>query len=199
MTAGRPLPLARQAFWFARRPATGNAAVMVALMRGILLILLVGWWAGCSRSDPLDETVKSQTVLAFAMWKSKTAQQFDQEVWRAFEDACAELKLSLMIRQVASGSDAVDTAFRSAIDGRPMRDVIHEGLSKRLERLQAQKGELDKMMTANQRLRTNPDDVASKEYLLGIRSNQEQRLAKLKEEIETVTRQLALLTPPSGR
>lgn len=172
---------------------------MVALMRGILLILLVGWWAGCSRSDPLDETVKSQTVLAFAMWKSKTAQQFDQEVWRAFEDACAELKLSLMIRQVASGSDAVDTAFRSAIDGRPMRDVIHEGLSKRLERLQAQKGELDKMMTANQRLRTNPDDVASKEYLLGIRSNQEQRLAKLKEEIETVTRQLALLTPPSGR
>lgn len=199
MTAGRPLPLARQAFWFARRPATGNAAVMVALMRGILLILLVGWWAGCSRSDPLDETVKSQTVLAFAMWKSKTAQQFDQEVWRAFEDACAELKLSLMIRQVASGSDAVDTAFRSAIDGRPMRDVIHEGLSKRLERLQAQKGELDKMMTANQRLRTNPDDVASKEYLLGIRSNQEQRLAKLKEEIETVTRQLDLLTLPSGR
>ena len=172
---------------------------MVALMRGIVVIVLMCAGAGCSKNDPLANRVESQTVIAFSMWKTKAAQRVDRDVWKAFEDACAELKLSLMIRQVASGSDAVDEAFRSAIDGRPMRDVIHDGLSKRLERLQASRDELDQMMAANQKLRTKPEDDASAAYLKGMKTNQEQRMAKLREEIEVVTRQLELIRPPTSR
>ncbi len=172
---------------------------MVALMRGIVVSVLMCAVVGCSRNDPLANRVESQTVIAFSMWKTKAAQRVERDVWKAFEDACAELKLSLMIRQVASGSDAVDEAFRSAIHGRPMREVINEGLSKRRERLEASRDELEQMMAANQKLRTKPEDEDSSNYLKGIRSNQEQRMAKLREEIEIVVGQLELIRPPASR
>ena len=113
--------------------------------------------------------------------------------WRLLDRAMQEHKYKVMADRVAHGSVAIDEVFRSRINEVRLYDAIQSGLQLRLNRLLAEKAELDTATTINARLRTREGDDASAEVLSGMRRSQALRLDQLASEIAEAEEELSRL------
>lgn len=131
--------------------------------------------------------------MSFALWRSKTGEALTQREWGLFDRAIQETKFKIMADQVASGSEAVERALRERIDGRPLYDVMQNGLQYRLNRILSEKSELERMITENSRLRTRPGDQESADKLAAVRNAQADRMEKLQGQVADAEEDLSEL------
>lgn len=111
----------------------------------LLCLLLL---AGCARTPPLEQPVDAETPTALDQWRSKKSRDLTSEDWRWFDVAMQEFKLQFMLAGKISGSAAIDAAVRERIHGRPLGEVLREGLQAHLQRKTAER---DDMKTAFER------------------------------------------------
>ncbi len=110
-----------------------------ACLLGLLLL------AGCTRTPPHRQPVEAETPLQLTLWRANLAQQLTPEEWRWFDAVVQEHKLRLMLAGRTTGAAAQDEAVRKIIHGRPLDEVMREGLQLRLGR---KRDELAEMKTA---------------------------------------------------
>ncbi len=76
------------------------------------------------------------------LWRSRTNHALTPEEWRWFETVLQEYRFQLMREGKASGSKAVDEALRQTIHGRPLAEVMREGLQTHLRRKTDERDEM---------------------------------------------------------
>jgi hypothetical protein len=113
-----------------------------AVLLGLLLL------AGCTPIPPLQQPVDAETPMAFNLWRTKLDNALPREDWRWFDVAMQEFKFQIMLAGKISGSAAIDAAVRERIHGRPLAEVLREGLQAHLRRKTAER---DDMKTAFER------------------------------------------------
>jgi hypothetical protein len=103
---------------------------------------------GCTRTPPYLQPIEAETPMELNLWRSRVNQALTPEEWRWFETVLQEYRFQLMREGKASGSKAVDEALRQTIHGRPLAEVMREGLQMHLRR---KTGERDEMKIAFER------------------------------------------------
>lgn len=156
----------------------------------LILVLLALLVAGCRPADPLAREVVADTGIAFSLWRSRTTSQLEPAQWREFDEGLQELRFRLMGTKRGGSTETVEGELRAWIHGRSIREVLRLAGGVRLDRLTTERDLLEEIITTNARLRTEPGDYASKEYLDFRRSDQGGRWEKLVTDIETTARRL---------
>jgi len=174
------------------------------------LSILVVWLGvtGCAPSDPLDRAVSAPTVGRFATWRSALASDSSVAMRQQVESALQEIRIDAAAdrqrRRIlgepvkSAGTEEVDEAVRSRVDGRPLREVVQLGCELRLRRLTNELKGLEEAVDQNAQLVTRPGDGESRRHLDGLRSRQLERVAKYREEIAATERELAPLLAKTG-
>jgi len=147
----------------------------------------------------MEMTVRTSPPTEYRVWQSRHARQFAPDQRRRLEDALQDIRLKIMGDREASGSEGIDAALRSRIDGWKLREVLQLGLEARIERSKAEADALDVVMRQNSMLQTRPGDNASEQHLVGVHQRQWTRLEELHADIATAERELAPLLKLSGR
>ncbi|MCW5550281.1 MAG: hypothetical protein KIT44_15065 [Opitutaceae bacterium] len=158
--------------------------------RLIILLLLVLFVAGCRPADPLAREITADTAIAFTLWRSRTASQLEQSQWREFDESLQELRFRLMGTKRGGSTETVERELRAWIHGRSIREVLRQAGTVRLDRLTSERDLLEEVIATNARLRTQPGDAESAEYLDYRRSDQGARWEKLVADIEATARRL---------
>jgi hypothetical protein len=147
----------------------------------LILIGLVFATSGCDRSDP--HVVKAKTPLDFVAWRARAQEQLPTQDWKEFDTLVQEIRFDIMANHEATGSDAVDVALRERIDGHTMNEVMRLGLEGKLNRLDAERAQVEDFMQKNSQLQTREGDTASADYLAKKRTDQTAKRDRLKTEI----------------
>lgn len=98
------------------------------LCRAAVFLATLLLLAGCSRTSRYHEPIEAGTAAEFNLWQAKAARLLTPEERRWFEQIVQEYKYDAMRQGAATGSAAVDYATRQALDGRPLDNVMLEGL-----------------------------------------------------------------------
>lgn len=109
----------------------------------IVLLLLTN----CTRPSPYLEPIEARTPTEFSLWRAKIGPALTTDEWHWFERVVQEHKYAIMQAGKASGSTAIDEAARSILHGRPLAEVMREGLPMIIRRETA---ELDERLAAFQ-------------------------------------------------
>jgi hypothetical protein len=149
--------------------------------------------AGCARTPPHLEPVEAESPIAFNLWQAKAQGDLPPEEWRWFGVAMQEFKFQLMLEQKVSGSEAIDTAVRSRINGRPFVDVMREGLQGHLKRKTAERDELEAAIAINAKRKLPPGDDAIRRELEAHQENLRKKLAALNDELTAIRAALVQL------
>ena len=181
-------------------------------MRRLAAFSVMAVWlglAGCAPSDPLDRVVSAPTAGRFAAWRSALASDSSPALRQQVEAALQEIRIDaaadrqrrrILGQPVKSdGTDEVDEAVRSRVDGKPLREVVQLGCDLRLRRLTNELKGLEEAVDQNAQLVTRPGDGESRRHLDGLRGRQLERVAKYREEIAATERELAPLLAKTGR
>lgn len=118
------------------------------VLPAVLLLLLV--LAGCARTPPFRQPVEAETPMALTLWRSRLAQKLTPEEWRWFDAVVQEHKLRLMQAGAAGGSAGLDDSVRRQIHGRPLAEVMSEGLQLLRDRKTAELAEMREAHTRNE-------------------------------------------------
>lgn len=151
------------------------------------MVLIV---AGCSRS-PYERTVNAQSQMELALWRSKIGRELSPREWRLFDRALEEMRLQVMIERKASGSEDIGKVVFAQINGQQLHDVIHTGLSQRLKRIATEKAEFDEIYDRVVRLRTNPGDDESADYLASVRRTHAEKKSRMEDDLAEAQQDLA--------
>lgn len=135
---------------------------------------------GCARTPPYQQLVTADTPVNFAMWRAENSDSLTPKEWMLFDQAMTALKLKIMMEGQASGSEAIDQAMRTKIDGVQLGEVILSGLRIRLKRMQADKTILEESLLANSRLKLRPGNEEKAPALAAMIREQTERLEKMK-------------------
>lgn len=157
---------------------------------GLLVLVLV---SGCTRQSPYAAPIEAATPTAYNLWRGKLAGVLTGDEWRWYDVAIQEFKYQLMLGTRTSGSEAIDEAVRTRIDGRPYADVVREGLQAYERRKAAERAELTATIAINAKLKIKPDDT---DMLRDFKAHQERlqgNLAKVEEDLAAVRAELARL------
>lgn len=142
--------------------------------------------------------VRADSPIAYAMWLNQVHDSLGRDSMGDLDEALQEIRFKEMAEGRATGSDAVDSATRAAIDGRTLREVLRFGLGWELYRLDAERAQLDRAMRGNAWMPIKKGDTDAAEYLYDLRRNQEARLKEATDQIAVLRRKLAALDlPPS--
>ena len=164
----------------------------------LLCLLLV---AGCARTPPLEQPVDAETPMLFKLWRAKMNDALPREDWRWFDVVMQEYKFQLMLAGKISGSAAIDAAVRERIHGRPLGEVLREGLQAHLERKTAERDDMKTAFARNEEKRTlvkpGQDDLLRD--LNFHQDNLRQNLAKLETELTAIQAALARFENPASR
>ena len=181
-------------------------------MRRLSALPVLAVWLGlarCAPSDPLDRVVSVPTASRFAIWRSSVASDSSAATRQQVEAALQEIRIDAAAdrqrRRIlgepvqASGTEEVDEAVRSRVDGRPLREVVQLGCELRLRRLTNELKALEEAVDQNAQLVTRPGDGESRRHLEELRGRQLARVEKYREEIAAAERELAPLLAKTGR
>lgn len=91
-----------------------------------MVLLLV--FSGCTRSSPYLEPIEAKTPLDFSIWRAQANEALSTNEWRWFDKIVQEHKYRIMQQGLATGSQGVDEAARRVLHGRPLSEVMREGL-----------------------------------------------------------------------
>lgn len=164
----------------------------------LLCLLLL---AGCARTPPLERAVDAETPMLFNLWRSKLNDALPREDWRWFDVALQEFKFQLMLAGKISGSAAIDAAVLERIHGRPLREVLREGLQAHLQRKTAERDDMKTAFGRNEEKRAlikpGQDDLLRD--LNFHQDNLRQNLAKLEKEVGAAQAALTRFESPAGR
>jgi hypothetical protein len=156
----------------------------------LILLCLALLVVGCRPADPLDREIAADTAIAFTLWRSRNAPQLEPAQWREFDEGLQELRFRLMGTKRGGSAENVERELRAWIHGRSLREVLRQAGTVRLDRLIAERDLLEQIIATNARLRAQPGDVESAEYLDYRRSDQGTRWEKLVADIESTARRL---------
>jgi hypothetical protein len=163
---------------------------------GVLGLFAVLALSACQRSaPPLEQKITAGTPGGYMMWRGGLIETLTKQQREDFDDAVKELRLAVMVDGSATGSEAIDAAWRAKIDGLTIREAMRQGYETRLQRLETEHEELGHFIDRNSRLRTNPGDTASADYLARKRDEQNERLEALAKNIAATQAKLAALGP----
>jgi hypothetical protein len=159
------------------------------------LVLLAAPWLlggvlflsnGCARTPAHRQAVDAASPITFTLWQAKIQKDLTPEEWRWFGVAMQEFKFQLMLDQKMTGSEAIDTAVRTRINGRPFLDVMREGLEAHLMRKTAERDELESAIAINAKRKLPPGDDAMRRELDAHQENLRKKLAALNDELAAV-------------
>jgi len=136
---------------------------------------------GCAKIPPGQQRVEADTPINFAMWRSRNGDVLTPQEWASFDLALDEFKLKIMMDGQASGSEAVDLALRTKIDGMKLGEVMQSGLQMRRDRILAAQAVLEESLLINSRLKLKPGYDEKAQMLAEKLQEQTDRLAKMKE------------------
>lgn len=170
-----------------RRPAQ---LIRLAVPAAITYLVFSFCWSGCHPEEKLDEKVSASTPLDLMMWRTHIARRQRPEERLELDDMLQEIGISVMVRQIASGSEAVDAAIREEIDGITLRELLRRGQGARRQRLDLERVRLQICISRNACIQTRPGDTASADYLANVREKQLERWEKLGREICGADRRL---------
>jgi hypothetical protein len=159
----------------------------------LLLAVAIAAVAGCERADPHASLVEATSGSGLGRWRIQAGERFTREEWREFDAALQELRLRVMAERQASGSEAVQEAMCSRINGLTFREVLVLGHEATLLRLRPVRDELKRAVDTNALLVTKPGDRASASYLENLSARQTERLEKIDAEIALARRRLVEL------
>lgn len=144
---------------------------------------------GCARPDPFLAPIEARTPLDFSLWHAKAKDALTPAEWRWFELIVQEHKYSIMQRGQASGSAAVDEAARALLDGRPLADVMREGLQMLLLRRSTELDEATAAIKANESRRRliRPNDEQLLQDFNAHMERLHERAARLEDEVAQLT------------
>lgn len=168
-----------------------------ALVALLCLFLL----AGCTRTPPLAQPVDAETTTALDQWRAQMSRDLTTEDWRWFDVAMQEFKFQLMLAGKISGSAAIDAAVRERIHGRPLGEVLREGLQAHLQRKTAERDDMKTAFERNEEKRglVKPGQDDLLRDLNFHQDNLKQNLAKLEQEVSAAQAALARFESPAGR
>ncbi len=120
-------------------------------MKSRLALLVAGLCllTGCAPTPPLQQTIKAGSSAEFQQWRANSADTLAAGQWRWFDIAIQELKLGVMRAGKISGSVAIEASVREHIHGRPLGDVLREGLQAYLERKTAERHDTETTIATN--------------------------------------------------
>lgn len=124
------------------------APPLFILAASLLLVL-----AGCARTPPLQRPIDAETPMALTLWRAGMVHELTPEEWRWFDVVVQEYKLEFMRAGQATGAAALDDAVRRALHGRPLADVMREGLQRWLQRKTAERDEMTTAFERNEQKR----------------------------------------------
>jgi hypothetical protein len=174
----------------------------------VLAACVIALTGGCGPSDPWLQQVSAKSPTEFNIWQSRLAGKFSAADRTRIADALQEVRLQIMgereLRRamdepVISGSEAIESALRERVHGRPLREVLQLGYEIRVRRLSRELAGLEDAMKRNAGLVTKPGDVESKHHLEGLRDRQAARVAKYREDLAAAEKALAPLAKASGK
>ncbi len=153
--------------------------------------------AGCSKG-PLDSPVSARSYTQYAMWKNDVDPSLTEEQRKELADAEYEIKLGIQIKSDSGGSDGIDAAYYEAIDGRPLRDVLRQGLNGKIDRLQREAAAYGKALDHDVYIEAWETDLPSADYLKTEIAGKRDALQRNQDVIESARKQvkdLQLITP----
>lgn len=159
--------------------------LLAPLLAGLLLVA-----AGCQKTDPRKEPVQAQSPSAFMRWRSMIGTEIKADEWREFDAMLQEIRLRVTAEKQASGSEAVEAAMRSRIDGLSFSDAIALGYEGRLLRLRPERQETLKAMRLNAEGASQLEGLKLADDLERMRQAQAKRLAQLDAQIEEAVKRL---------
>jgi hypothetical protein len=151
------------------------------LLGGVLFLS-----AGCARTPPHQQPVEAESPIAFNLWQAKMQGDLTAEEWRWFNVVLQEFKFQLMLDQKVSGSEAIDTAMRARINGRPFIDVVREGLQAHLKRKTAERDELESAIAINAKRKLPPGDDTIRREFAAHQENLRKKQAALNDELAAI-------------
>jgi hypothetical protein len=154
--------------------------------------------SACGPRDSLDLKVTAETPLSVSMWRGRVGDKLTPEQWRDFDDALQQVRYDIMQQREATGSNGIDEAMRSKIDGRTIRFVLQLGLGAKLMRLEAEDDVLNEKLAYNRSLRTRPGDDDSAQHLGEVLRSLQRRSEAVKAELADTREKLKLLVDPKA-
>ncbi|HEX2862103.1 MAG TPA: hypothetical protein VHN79_10710, partial [Lacunisphaera sp.] len=140
-----------------------------------------------------EEPVAAASSAEFNTWRASHQDDLPPAEWQWFDVAIQEFKLALMREGKLSGSGAIDEAVRAKIHGRPLADVMREGLQAHVRRKTAERAEMDAAFALNASRRIPPDDTATLRDMANHQENLRVKMNKLDQEIAAANAALAPL------
>lgn len=158
---------------------------LTPLLAGLLLVT-----AGCQKTDPRKEPVQAQSPSAFMRWRSMIGAEIKADEWREFDAMLQEIRLRVTAEKQASGSEAVEAAMRSRINGLSFIDVIALGYEGRLLRLRPERQETLSAMRLNAQGAGQLEGMKLGAEMERMRQAQAKRLTQLDAQIDEAVKRL---------
>lgn len=155
----------------------------VPLFKPAILLILVAL-AGCARTSPFRQPVEAETPMALTLWRARMVHELTPDEWRWFDAVVQERKFQLMQAGKTTGAPALDETVRKALHGRPLAEIMHEGLQMLLRRKSAELADMNTALERNEGKRRfikgNPDLLRDLEF---HQAELRRKIARSEEEI----------------
>lgn len=158
---------------------------LAPLLAGLLLVT-----AGCQKTDPRKDPVQAQSPSAFMRWRSMIGTEIKADEWREFDAMLQEIRLRVTAEKQASGTEGVEAAMRSRINGLSFTDVVALGYEGRLLRLRPERQETLNAMRANAQGAGQLEGMKLGSEMERMRQAQAKRLAQLDAQIDEAVKRL---------
>lgn len=162
---------------------------MMRFLAPLLAALLLAT-AGCQKTDPRQQPVQAKSPSAFMRWRSMIGRDIKADEWREFDAMLQEIRLRVTAEKQASGTEAVEAAMRSRIDGLTFHETVALGYEGRLQRLRPERQETLKAMRLNAEGAGQLEGSKLADEMERMRLAQVKRLALLDAQIEESVKRL---------
>jgi len=125
------------------------------MLRGILVFVLLGVFAGCAKKlDLPDITVSATDVSEFSRFRSELGAQFPAEHLKDFDTAVQELKLDAMNRDVVS-AEARELDMLAVVNGKTVHAATVLGWEARRARFAREMAEINRLLETSLKQQQN--------------------------------------------
>jgi len=125
------------------------------MLRGILVLFLLGVFAGCAKKLDLPEiTISAAEVSAFTRFRAELGAEFPAERLKDFDTAVQELKLDAMNRDVVS-AEARELDMLGVVNGKTIHAATVLGWEARRARFAREMAEINRLLETSLKQQQN--------------------------------------------